>query len=1575
MNTKWIPWLRYLPLVTLLTLSVTSTRVVAQIIPDGTLGNQNSVVTPINPQLERIDGGAIRGTNLFHSFQEFNIGVGKAAYFANPAIIRNIFSRVTGGNPSYLFGKLGVLGDANLYFLNPNGIIFGANSSLDIRGSFVGSTAKSWVFDDGQEFSATNAQQAPLLTINVQPLIGLELEGLEATRINSDGNLVVGKDLTLAAGNLELQGNLQAGENLTLQATDTVKIRDNVEKPFIAAAGNKLEIQGNQIVDIFALTNADSGLLSGGDMILRSANQVGGDARFTVGGSFRIENLQGNLGNFYSPYDPIILAVGDVSLGDYFGASLHILAGGSVTIGNVNIFSYDSTDNTINPENSTLFNSSNTIGELANVILSDGTTITIDGSTKPTLDIRAGIDWLSFEGGFPINTDTGFLFPRFNNTPTNANINVGKIDIFLPFSDGGRVLLSNQYRPNLDLSGNITVNEFINTKDFADGGAVTIDSRNQIFLADNVDTSSFRNFGRGGDVTLIAKDDISLNPGVSISSEGALGGNITFNSGGDISLVSSFIRNRSFNDKEEESIPTGGNINITANSLSLNEFSRLDASTEGFANAGNVNIDVTNTVRLDFSDILSVVNPAGVGNAGDINIKAGLLEVIDGSQFQTRIRGRGNGGDINIVVKDGVTFAGIRDGFSPFATTEVRNNAVGNAGNLNISVTNGSLEVRDDTRLITTTSGKGNVGKVKIDVRDNVIFDGSSIFATVESGAIGNGREIEITASSLNFTNSQLTADTAGVGNASSVNLNGNAITLQDTQIFTSARVGATGNAGKVTINGSDRLTLNNSEIFSDVETDAIGNGGDMQLSSLLLSVTNNSVISTSTDGMGDAGSVNITVGDAFSLHNSDIFTRVIRREGNQLTVNAGDVNINSGSISLIDESGINTSATAGGAGKVSLQADGAISLENSSTVFTSVLQGNGVGGDIFINAQSLSLVDNSTLGTTEGTADVSDTTGGRAGNIRVQTEEFVHLGNSSTISASSFNGFGGNILINTKKLSLENGSQIRASILFGNQPAGSLSVNASESVEVSGFANSLESGLFINNFGNGDAGTLKISTGRLIVKDGGRISTSSFAGGKGGNLEINADKFVRVQGTTANDINITSLATDGVKGGAGDIIINSPRLTVENGAEISAVTRGRGKGGIIEINAPESVEVIGTSAGSGENTSIIKTDNSGSLTGDAGDIKINTSELRVKDGGEISALTEGKGKGGTIKIDSERLFLNNQARITAITSKEGEAGRIILGGNILETSTGSQITTSTSGSAKAGDIILTITDNITLDGADSGIFANTTPNSTGNGGEINIDPTTFIIKDGAAITVNSQGEGIGGDITLEAGSLTLDNGLISATTRSNTGGNINLDVGELILMRRGSDISTTAGNEQFGGNGGNINIKTQFIVALPVEDSNISANAFLGNGGNVEINAQGLFGIQFREQPTSLSDITASSEFGLAGNVNINTPDVDPTRDLVKLPESASEVKISRGCQAGGGANTVKFYQIGSGGFTFSPDSLGNSEPFLDEDLIPLAPVGENSRESFTDSMTQKKGNNSISSVFSTHSLPCQRR
>ena len=137
----------------------------AQIIPDATL--PNSSLTIENPNQIIIQGGTIKGSNLFHSFSQFSLPSHWQAIFNNSNTVTNIFSRVTGQYPSFIDGSIGANGTANLFFLNPNGIIFGQNASLNLGGSFLATTAQSIKFGDGNEFNSIKPADSPILTVSI----------------------------------------------------------------------------------------------------------------------------------------------------------------------------------------------------------------------------------------------------------------------------------------------------------------------------------------------------------------------------------------------------------------------------------------------------------------------------------------------------------------------------------------------------------------------------------------------------------------------------------------------------------------------------------------------------------------------------------------------------------------------------------------------------------------------------------------------------------------------------------------------------------------------------------------------------------------------------------------------------------------------------------------------------------------------------------------------------------------------------------------------------------------------------------------------------------------------------------------------------------------------------------------------------------------------------------------------------------------------------------------------------------------------------------------------------------------
>lgn len=183
---------------------------IAQITPDKTLGTESSVV-----ENNAIEGGAERGTNLFHSFHQFSVSEGMKAYFNNANSIENIIARVTGNSVSHIDGMIQANGNANLFLLNPNGIVFGPNARLNLGGSFVASTAESLIFHH-HTFSTTAPQAPPLLMIHAP--LGLQYGAKPKGIVNSSLGLKVqpGTTLALVGGKVEfLNGHILAsGANL-----------------------------------------------------------------------------------------------------------------------------------------------------------------------------------------------------------------------------------------------------------------------------------------------------------------------------------------------------------------------------------------------------------------------------------------------------------------------------------------------------------------------------------------------------------------------------------------------------------------------------------------------------------------------------------------------------------------------------------------------------------------------------------------------------------------------------------------------------------------------------------------------------------------------------------------------------------------------------------------------------------------------------------------------------------------------------------------------------------------------------------------------------------------------------------------------------------------------------------------------------------------------------------------------------------------------------------------------------------------------------------------------------------------
>ncbi|MEQ8996872.1 MAG: filamentous hemagglutinin N-terminal domain-containing protein [Coleofasciculus sp. B1-GNL1-01] len=1285
---------------------------VAQITPDTSLGAESSRVTPDaevkGKPADLIEGGAARGVNLFHSFTEFNVEELQRVYFANPAGIETILSRVTGANPSNILGTLGVDGAANLFLLNPHGILFGSNAQLDVEGSFVATTAHSIGFEDGSSFSAANPEDSSLLTVSVP--LGLQYGANQSGEIANAGNLAVGQDLTLSAGNLDLQGQLYAGGDLTLEAQDTVRIRDSVDAPFMAAARGQLWVQGNQGVDIFALNHPDSGLFSGGNMVLRSAAQVGGDAHYWSGGSFRIERLDGSLGDLESLNDPVIRTMGDVLIGAYQGSSLHIVAGGKVEIpGFVFITGADPTN-----------------GLQETVTLSDGTTINIDGRSEPTLDIRAGVDPSAIGVPFFSGTGNDFFFPPldFPNTPTSADITIGDILVF-DLTDGGKVLLTNQYQPNLalDTPNGITVGS-IDARDIFGGGSVFIDSRSSITLNGTVSASAFElsdtYFGDGGDVRLKAEGDITLNRGANVFSSGLLGGNITFNSEGDISIAES-VGTASFTNVAGV---TGGEIQVTAKSLFLTEGATLGTLTFGAGNAGVVKITTTNSVRLDgqssdgsASGVFSQVLPGAEGNSEGIELTTASLELTNGAQVSASTFGVGDAGAVKITATDSVRLDGeSSDGIiSSGIFSQVAPGAEGNSGG--IELTTVSLELTNGARVSASTLGVGDAGAVKITATDSVRLDGeksngfsSRVVSQVTSGAEGNSGGIELTTASLELTNgAQVSASTFGVGDAGVV---------------------------KITATDSVRLDGEPSDgipsgVFSQVVSGAEGNSGGIELTTASLELTNGAQVNASTGGVGDAGAVKITATDSVRLdgQDSDGFTSNI---SNQVIPgaegNSGGIELTTASLELTNGAQMSASTFGvGDAGAVKITATDSVHLDGESSdgfpsnISNQVAPGaEGNSGGIELTTASLEL--------TNGAQMSASTLGvGDAGAVKITATDSVRLdgedsdGFSSRVSSTVEPGAEGNsegIELTTASLELTNGAGVAAST-FGLGNAGAVKITATDSVRLDGeSSDGIPSGVFstVEPGAKGNSEGIELTTASLELTNGAVVDASTDGVGNAGAVKITATDSVRLDGESSDGIissGVFSAVAPGAEGNSKGIELTTPSLELTNGAQVNASTFGGGNAGDISVRDAQSVFL--------DNNSSISTAVNPDAKGIGGDIDIQTDSLSLENNSQISAQSQGQSRAGNITLKvSDTLTATDSDIITATTQSAG--GAIDITAQDIRLRGDSDITTSVfSGADNGGNI--TITTDSLIAFADSDILAFA---RDGRGGDITFKTPVF---------------------------------------------------------------------------------------------------------------------------------------------------------------------------------------------------------------------------------------------------------
>lgn len=488
-------------------------------------------------------------------------------------------------------------------------------------------------------------------------------------------------------------------------------------------------------------------------------------------------------------------------------------------------------------------------------------------------------------------------------------------------------------------------------------------------------------------------------------------------------------------------------------------------------------------------------------------------------------------------------------------------------------------------------------------------------------------------------------------------------------------------------------------------------------------------------------------------------------------------------------------------------------------------------------------------------------------------------------ISRALFNviqpeGVHGSIRIRGNTISIVNESQLTgASSVAGL--SGNILVSASDLLLVSQF-----SSINALSEGEGTSGNISIKAREFFLTEGAFIDTRTLGIGEGGDISIEVDDYIEINGFGGLSKVSAESNSDGM---AGNIVVNADELRMNEGGQISTSAGSSGRGGNIIVRVNGEVSIIGfieVDLPFLEEVRVLKSGffsgSQGNASGDGGEITLHAKGLSIHDGAELSASadSESTGQSGRITIATEEFV-----------SVMGEDSSLLA---------------ENFGSEKAGDL--------------------------------RISTQEFTISDGASVSVSNTGSGDAGTLAVQASDLFLADGAqLSAATASGNGGNIDIDLQNTLDLRRGSSISTTAGRNQGGGNGGNIDIDAKFVTAVPAENSDITANAFAGRGGNVDITADGVFGIAPRDAQTNLSDITATSETDVDGTVTINSPDLETNRDVVEEPDTTAPPKIARDCQAGRIQTASSFVDIGRGGLPPTPAQSLNSAAVW-EDLRPLA-------------------------------------
>ncbi len=777
----------------------------AQIQLDGSLGRSDALFGPIY-QI-RAELGQQRGGNLFHSFEDFNLARDETAIFSGPNTVQTIINRVTGGRNSQIDGILrSTIPKADLYFLNPAGILFGPHAKLEVEGSFHASTAHYLRLQEGGQFNARSIQNTILTTAPVAAFGFLDEHIAPIT--------VMGQGEVTEKWQDQLTG-------LRVPATKTVSL---IGGDITFKQGTFFQIistQNAQSQSIF--TDLPSLSAPFGQINVASVAQAG-------------EVLPHPMGLDLSPSLSSTSQLGNLTLSEHTLLDVSGPGGGSIFIRAGQFLAQDSRlrSNTLGSQNGgkiDIWAHSIALLEMGRIEVyvegeGHGTEVTLqatesitasslkEGKIEGSVQNRAGIDaWSGFssDNGKQIG-DLGDIVLEAKDIEFKENAHIDNITY--GNGQGGNVTVR--------ASNSVVVSGIYSSQDVSGfglmsfgegrGGNLFIEAKTILYRGETETVVTPYGTGNGGNLTLHAQELLSLS-----------------GTGKRMGMGSRLYTANFFGQGQ------AGDIEVVAKDIEISDGAMLNASTFSLGNAGNIKIQATGKISVAGADQLGVISQIATksnaenegtvaGKGGNIEIEAGELVLKDGGQIATgamsgQSRHSQDSGDITLRVKGTVTLSGVNPygenatgfGAGIYATSRGLAGNAGRAGQINLQAEN--LIIKEGAVIKTSTNNDAEGGNLKIDIRDTLRISGdaaqiplkppalqqltylqtfsprrynestSGIYATSEGilEKSGNSGNLELSAKHLIVTNrGQISTSTAGGGKAGQLKIQADQVHLEN---------------------------------------------------------------------------------------------------------------------------------------------------------------------------------------------------------------------------------------------------------------------------------------------------------------------------------------------------------------------------------------------------------------------------------------------------------------------------------------------------------------------------------------------------------------------------------------------------------------------------------------------------------------------------------------------------------------------------------------------------------------------------------------------------------------------------